>query len=328
MAQATDPFAIRNQVWADTLRLPCFITPPAALLTEVAALRQSPIPFQSKHLPALKRDVWYALKRPSDRSRMGALCIWPAQKCCVYVSGDQTPRVALLRLRVDPQFMADGVGMTVFAATLSAGSRRLWLEDVLLWKGRNMVAEEPFKARWNLAAQWLEHYCILDERLLGGLELALGRWAPLADVKPEGVWILQPDEVGRRGFLWIANTRATATETAVLTISSNKAPMFTQPVPSPRPAFTAPTLEVGPLVAKASRESGPDQWCLATGDSATLGRALIRRMEVSSALRSVSGDNCMVEVDWNSVFKKWEIRGVAPMGSVASVAAAFGPSAL
>jgi hypothetical protein len=308
IAPASDPFALRNQVWSDTLRLPCFITPPATLLTEITALRQYPIPFQSKHLPALKRDVWYALKRPSDRSRMGALCIWPAQKCCVYVSGDQTPRVALLRLRVDPQFMADGMGMTVFAATLSAGSRRLWIEDVLLWKGRNVWAEEPFKTRWNLAAQWLEHYCILDERLLGGLELALGRWAPLTDVKPEGVWILQSDEASRRGLLWIANKTQT--------VNTNQ----TAAVESPRPTFTAPMLEVGPLVAQASRESGPDQWALATSDGTSLSRALIRRLDVSSAMRSVAGNTCLVEVEWNRVFKKWEIRGLTSVGPSNSAA--------
>jgi hypothetical protein len=317
---ALDPFAIRNQVWADTLRLPCFITPPAALLAEIAALRQSPIPFQSKHLPALKRDVWYALKRPTDRSRMGTLCIWPAQKCCVYVSGDQPARVALLRLRVDPQFMADGMGMTVFSATLSAGTRRLWIEDVLMWKGRNVWAEESFKARWGLAAQWLEHYCIMDERLLGGLELALGRWSPLTDVKPEGVWILQSDEANHRGLLWIANTRDADTSQLSITPTAN-APMFSSP--SPLPVFTAPTLEVGPLIAKASRESGPDQWALTTADSVLLGRALIRRLEVSSALRSIVTPTCLVEVEWNGVFKKWEIGSVVSTGS-ASSAAAFG----
>jgi hypothetical protein len=306
-----DPFALRNQVWGDTLRLPCFITPPASLLTEIAALRQYPIPFQSKHLPALKRDVWYALKRPTDRSRMGTLCIWPAQKCCVYVSGDQQVRVALLRLRVDPQFLADGVGMTVFAATLSPSSRQLWLEDVILWKGRNVWSEEPFKARWNLAAQWLEHYCILDERLLGGLGLALGRWAPLTDVKPEGVWILQSDEAGQRGLLWIANNRL-----EIQPVNTVQKAV----VESPRPTFTAPTLEVGPLVAQASRESGPDQWALTTSDGVSLSRALIRRLEVSAAMRSNIGSTCMVEVEWNGVFKKWEIRGLASVGPSNSAA--------
>jgi hypothetical protein len=289
-----NPFELRSQLWGDTLRLPCFITPPPTLLAEVAALRQSPIPFQSKHLPALKRDVWFALRRPADRSRTGLLCIWPAQKCCVYVSGDHVPRVALLRLRVDPQFMADGVGLTVFAATLSPASRRLWIEDVVMWKGSRV--EETFKARWCMAAQWLEHYCILDERLLGGIEVALARWSPLADVKPEGVWILQADDVGRRGLLWIANTRAEK---------------GAEPPVSPRPTVTAPTLEAGALVARASREPGPDQWSLSAADNAALGRALIRRLDVSTALRSVTGSSCLVEVEWNSAFKKWEIRGVA-----------------
>jgi hypothetical protein len=298
---------MRNQVWGDTLRLPTFITPPTSLLTEVATLRQSPIPFQSKHLPALKRDTWFALRRPADRSRMGLLCIWPAQKCCVYVSGDQTPRVALLRLRVDPQFMVDGMGMTVFAATLSPGTRRLWIEDVVAWKG--VRVDETFRARWRMAAQWLEHYCILDERLLGGIEIALGRWAPLSDVKPDGVWILQPDEVGRRGLLWIANMRAT-----------------TAPAPeSPRPVVSAPVLEVGPLVARASREGGPDQWSLAAADGTSLGRALIRRLDVSSALRSTEGGSCLVEVEWNVVFKKWEVRCITTTTTTVSHANSFRP---
>jgi hypothetical protein len=305
---ATDPFAMRNQVWGDTMRLPIFITPPVSLMNEVTTLRHSPIPFQSKHLPALKRDVWFALKRPADRSRMGLLCIWPAQKCCVYVSGDQIPRVALLRLRVDPQFMADGLGMTVFAATLSPGPRRLWIEDVIMWKGERI--DKTFRERWRMAAQWLEHYCILDERLLGGLEIALGRWSSLTDVKPDGVWILQPDEVGRRGLLWIANTRTT-TET---------------PTPeSPRPVALAPVLEVGPLIARASREAGPDQWALVAADGSSLGRALIRRLDVSSALRSTGGTSCLVEVEWNNIFKKWEVRCLAASDAVASHANSFRP---
>jgi hypothetical protein len=312
--------AFRQQTWGDDLRLPTFTTPSTELYNDFSAIRQTPIPFQSKHLPALKRDVWFALQRPADRSRMGALCVWPAQKCCVYISGDAkggaTPRMAILRLRVDPQFFADGTGLTVFAATLSAGSRRLWVEDVLMWKGRNVWATETFRERWTLAAQWLEHYCIVDGRLMDGVELALGRWQSLDQVRPEGVWILQSDEAGRRGLLWIANQKRVEESNVVANISQEVAS-------SPRPVVSAPALEVGQLIAQAIRESGPDQWRLAAADGSVLGRALIRRLEVSSALRSLATDSCLVEVEWNEVFKKWEIRGLTTAGG-ASDSSFFG----
>ena len=53
--------------------------------------------------------------------------------------------MALLRLRIDPQFLAPGTGPTIFAATLSAAARGLWIEDVLQWNGRPV--EEPFSRR-------------------------------------------------------------------------------------------------------------------------------------------------------------------------------------
>jgi hypothetical protein len=314
--------AFKQQNWGDDLRLPTFTTPSTELYTDFSAIRQTPIPFQSKHLPALKRDVWFALQRPADRSRMGALCVWPAQKCCVYISGDAkggtaaVPRMAILRLRVDPQFFADGTGLTVFAATLSPSAHRLWVEDVLMWKGRNVWATETFRDRWCLAAQWLEHYCIVDGRLMDGVELALGRWQPLDQVRPEGVWILQSDEAGRRGLLWIANQKRVEEANTVANIDQ-------EVVSSPRPVASAPALEVGSLIAQAARESGPDQWRLAAADGSVLGRALIRRLEVSSALRSVGTDSCLVEVEWNDVFKKWEIRGLAPAGVVGASDSSF-----
>lgn len=307
---ATAP-AIRVQNWGDTLRLPTFQTVGtlqpelAAFLAEVDPLRNPgshiPVPLQSKHLPALKRGLWHALRRPAEKARQGLLCLWPTQKWCVYVSGDAPsprypiPRIALLRLRVDPQFFALGSGMTVFAATLCPAARRLWVEDVVSWKGRPTLMEEPFTKRWGLAAQWLEHYCIVEPRLVDGLELALGRWSALDTVQPVGAWFLQSDDPGRRPLVWSApHTAATVVEP-----------------PSPAPVATAPRLDVGPLVAIATRESGPDQWALTASDSTVLGRALIRTLGISSALRSVASGRTPVEVEWNAIFQKWEIKAVA-----------------
>lgn len=319
---ATAP-AIRVQNWGDALRLPTFQTMGtlqpelATFLAEVDPIRtrgsHTPVPFQSKHLPALKRGLWHALRRPTERVRQGLLCLWPAQKWCVYISGDAPsprfpmPRMALLRLRVDPQFFMPTAGLTVFAATLCPAARRLWVEDIVLWKGRALQEEESFTARWRLAAQWLEHYCIVEPRLVDGLELVLGRWGALETVQPTGPWFLQSDDPGRRPLFWSAASTASA---------------LPEP-PSPVPVATAPKLDVGPLVAVATRESGPDQWALTASDGVVLGRALIRTLDVSSALRSVAVGRTPVEVEWNTVFQKWEIKAIAGASDMPSPGSFF-----
>jgi hypothetical protein len=286
--------AIKVQNWGDSLRLPCFQNAAdfAELVTSLDGFRKPPVPLQSKHIPALKRNTWYVLRRPSDRVRSGLICVWPRYKCCVYISGDLRPRVALLRLRVDPQFFS-APGLTVFAATLSPAARRLWIEDVYLWKGRNVFAEETFRARIQLVDQWLEHYCILDAQLLDGLELEGARWEALDRLKPEGVWDLQTDEEGFRRLFWNAHYTPPTQEVPV----------------TPRPM--APKINEGPLVALASREPGPDQWALTTAEGDGLGRALIRKLDVSTALRGSKEKTVHLEVAWRSTFGKWEAIGLS-----------------
>ena len=65
----------------------------------------------------------------------------------------------------------------------------------------------------------------------------------------------------------------------------------------------------GPLVALAKKEPGPEQWSLWTSDGISLGRGLIRRLEVSSALRPLT--ESAVEVVWSTAFNKWEIQSVS-----------------
>jgi hypothetical protein len=307
MAATLAPLSIKLQGWGDDLRMPT-VMEPSQILGLVDSLRHPSIPLQSKHLPALKRNVWYALQRPADKSRTGLLCVLPREHCCVYVSGEPpshkrpTPRVGLLRLRVDPQFFAADAGPTVFAATLSAASRKLRIEDVILWKGRAVGEEEPFRKRWELASQWLEHCCMFDSILLGGLEVEMAKWQALEDIEPSGVWDIIQDQSGYRRLLWICKRDECAAE-----------PVTAPTAPAPAPAPAVPAAPAAPVVVEGTRtviavkESGPDQWALKSEDGVSLGRALIRTLDVSTALRSASSGESHVKVVWNASFKKWEI---------------------
>jgi hypothetical protein len=279
----------KNQVWSDTLRLPCVVNHESVKLISGLSPPSLPIPFQSKHLPSLKRNVWFALKRPIDRSKTGVLCIIPEKQLCIFVSGEQpskkypTPRVAIINIRVDPQFYEAGKP-TVIEATLSGRDRKLWIEDVCQWKGRILEAE-TFSQRWALAKQWLDHYCMFEADKLG-FTIELAPWGRLVDMKSDGMWELMPDEARQRRLRWMSKEKC-------------------EPVPLVPTVITTPK---GPAVAIATRcTSGPDQWDLTSSDGVSLGRALIRSMQMSTALRS-SKNVVRIEVDWQPGFKKWEAK--------------------
>lgn len=308
----------KNALWSDNLRLPCLDQVGAQTLLgllEAEAIRSNrPIPFQSKHVPSLKRNVWYALKRPVDKSRTGLLCVWPEKQSCVYISGDPPnkrfpiPRIAALDLRIDPQFYKSG--FTVFEATLSPIARTLLVEDVVVWKGRD-VTPDTFTERWLLAKQWIEHYCIAPP---GQLTLDLAPWSPLASVKPDGVWEFIEDDVRKRRLSWICRDLDQAEPVVTQT----------EPVQSNTHALSEVTVPVvgSKVVAVATRPAaaGPDQWDLTSSDGTALGRALVRTMHVSTELRTIKHNTVRLEVKWNTAFKKWEAVQIttspaSPMGN-------------
>jgi hypothetical protein len=162
---------------------------------------------------------------------------------------------------------------------------------------------ETFRKRWGMAAQWIDHYCIMDPRLLGGLQVEMASWSPLSSLRPEGVWELQADQADQRRFLWIASHHDDVTAAPAATAATAAA----EEVP-----IIVPTLEVvGPLIAIATREPGPEQWALTSSDGVSLGRALIRTLSVSDQLRSSKANTQRLEVVWNSTFQKWEVKGIA-----------------
>jgi hypothetical protein len=300
-------YTLRPQVWGDNLRLPTFMNAAGELRPLMEALEpyhRPHHPFQSKQLPSLKRDLWYVLKRPEDRSRTGLLCIWPAGNCCIFVGHKKT---VLLRLRIDPTLLTADAGLTVFAATLSSRDRALTIEDTILWRGAP-AQDKSFTERFTQANQWLEHYCIADPRLLGGVQVKMAAWGPLDTIlraergaEPGGVWDFQPNDARRPRLLWISNAKGP---------SIPSTPVMNAAIPAPVEPISLVLDSSGPLVAQAKKETGPEQWSLWSSDGVSLGRALIRRLEIGASLRSVATTS-PVEVAWSPTFNKWEIVAIS-----------------
>ncbi len=300
----------RNQNWGDDLRLPTCMDPLPIVTEVLEPLRRISLPFQNKHLPVLKRGSWYALKRPVDRSRTGLLCLWPERQAAIFVGSDRArTRVALLRLRVDPQFYAAGAGVTVFAATMCPASRELLMEDVLMWKGADVGNSLTFTKRSDLLSQWLDHYCEVDARLIGGLQVRAAAWTSLDAVTPDGVWEFQQDEAGRRRLMWLP-PRASTVADSVASLEAIPASPFVPTTTTPSPE-EIPNIQIDTLVAIATKEAGPEQWSLKSSDGISLGRALIRTFAVSAALRSCSSGVAHVTVEWNPQFSKWEVLALS-----------------
>ena len=306
----TREFTIKQQVWGDDLRLPTFVNAAVELRDLFPSIEpfQKPIhPFQSRLLPSLKRDLWYVQQRPVDRSRTGLLCIWPLGNCCIFIGHKKT---VLLRLRVDPELLTKEAGLTVFAATLSSRERTLSIEDTLMWRGA-LTQDSSFTDRFILANQWFDHYCITDARLMGGIQLKMASWGPLDTIlraergaEPGGVWDFQPNEARRPRLLWISNARGPSLPPSPV-VSATTAPLGTvEPI-----TLVLDSITEGALVAIAKKEPGPEQWSLWSSDGISLGRGLIRRLEVSNALRPLS--ESAVEVAWSTAFNKWEIQSIS-----------------
>lgn len=311
----TQLYTIRPQVWGDNVRLPTFMAAATELRSLFEAIEplQKPVnPFQSRHLPSLKRDLWYVLQRPADKSRSGFLCIWPQGGCCVFIGHKKT---VLLRLRIDPELLAKDAGLTVFAATLSSRDRALTIEDTLQWRGLPSH-DKSFTERFVLANQWFEHYCIADSRLLGGIQVKMATWGPLDTIlraergaEPGGVWDLQANDARRPRLLWISNARGPSLPSTPVLSGVPVVPAVSDLTLNPISLI----MDTSPLVATAKKESGPEQWSLWSSDGVSLGRGLIRRLDISAALRS-STVAVAVEVAWAPSFNKWEIMAPSLMG--------------
>jgi hypothetical protein len=301
----------------------------------------------SKKLGVIRHAQMTVAKR-SGPSRSGFLCFYPPLKVAIFVEeGEQrhheekrSPRVAILRMRHSPSIYNGGGA--IFAATLVVADSTLWIEDVLTWQGQNVWATQSFSRRWALLKSWFEQDWSEDEVLQRGLIIKPRQPQALVNFKPQpgDVWEFIPEDAARRRLMWKDRRNAPM----VLSSYPQKPqpprqPRHTQPVKAePEPEIPKNTIQIGildtyfpslpqandgSLIAVAKKDmSGPDVYSLFSAERNPLGIAVIRKLQISHAMRKYCTDTTLVKVMWNNSFDRWEIVEVN-MANAASPGDAF-----
>lgn len=171
----------------------------------------------------------------------------------------------------------------IFTACLDKSDGYLWLEDILVWQGKNIHREQTFTSRRSLMKSFLEHHWMPDVRAAGGLHIRVSNYKPLEELKnysDQTAWWaidLCPDMPDRRRIRLKASGGNYST-----------------------------------LVAEIRPVTGlPDVYELWSAENQCVGRAAIQELALSKVIREkVAQEKVYVEVDWNDSFQKFRVLKV------------------
>ena len=178
-----------------------------------------------------------------------------------------------IRIRLEDSFYEEGI--TLFLAYEYEDC--IFLEDVLIWKGKDVWSSELFKTRWNYLKDFLKEWRVDTE--LQGKKISIASYTSLSSIVPP------PD-----GMILELIPNQARQKRLNLMLESEK-----------------PPTEVG-WVATRETSRGPDVYSVSKTDSTESdGIACVQSLAVSRALRVKTPDSFPVRCQWHERFKKWEI---------------------
>jgi hypothetical protein len=194
----------------------------------------------------------------------------PSTPATFYSIGGTVP----VRIRLNDSFYADG--QTVLLAY--EHDDHLMLEDVLVWKGKEVWSRETFQHRWNYFKEFLTEW--IPDRPLQGYSIDIASYTSL-----DALTRAPPD-----GFLLELIPNQARQKRLILMLEAE-----------------APVAAEGWMAVRESAR-GPDVYSvIKVGSTTSEGIACVQSLAVSRALRTQSLDTFPVRCQWHERFKKWEI---------------------
>jgi hypothetical protein len=261
------------------------------------------------------------------RNRAGLLVLQAGQPAIYWNTEQDCPYT--LKLQVPATFTHSGTWIII--ATLSRTERLLTLEDVWTAAGQPLLQSKSYSERW---PRLCEAYTALSEQqYFLGCELRLVRplsFAQFAERAEESgtVWEFQPDVPMRRRLVWMIpgarrDSAIPQLKRPIVDENNHFIPLikcsgpqpkhvaYTKPTTRPQPRIRAPEIAQlrAALLKKDSKTALPDSYILEAAEGADLGRVCVPTLTSSHELRQATAerDSIMVEVKYNSNFKKYEV---------------------
>ena len=257
--------------------------------------------FKEEDLYSLEKGTFVASLRPRG-VLSGFLVIAPNADYAVYIpplSAKIGPK--RIRMRIKP-FEKVSIVSVYWSDT-----KRLILEDVLVWDGEPVWFSKSFEIRWNtLMNEFVETRFKADSVYQGAtIECAKYQSLDTLDTPPPNTVVeFTPMDSKRKRWIWITGARGKREEPTAKVEKAEKA----EKVEKVENAKKTENV-VQEWLAKKEPGSGPDVFTLFRS-GVNQGYSLVRTLAISRALRNSSLEDIPVKVEWNPTFGKWEIVGL------------------
>ena len=281
--------------------------------SEDLVLRQRLDPERAK--PILQRGGFYVMEN-EGRADPGFLVFLPG-KPPIYMQvkrGTQQERGwkgCTLRMRVSTS-LSDGGG-TILIATLDDVLHRLRIEDVWMWKGKQVVKTEGFNTRRAYLKEFVEHHWVPDARLLGGIFTSVAQPISLEQFSLKRSWEqchsieFIPEMPGKRRMIWFLEAQVKAAEAH----AGLKQVRTGTSVGQAPPQTVIVTTGQKRVIAKYD-DKLPDIYHIYE-NGALLGDASVQQLGLSKTLREISAaepNGVEVSVEWNEEFGGYVVLSV------------------
>jgi hypothetical protein len=189
-------------------------------------------------------------------------------------------------------------GVTICLANLLSGESLVQIEDLLVYKGRDLWSTAVYSKRWEALQEFWQslppEQPLMECKVQLVQPISLDAWD--LQYNAQIYWIIQPDHCRQARWYW----KDTVT-------------------PHHKVEFHAPTMKRSPMVVPIlcarcapSKSVLPDNYTLFSQEDTVIGTASITTLALSMILREKACDGIPVEVQWNERFQKYQILRLMP----------------
>ena len=220
------------------------------------------------------------------------------------------------------------IGALVLSATYYANERKMVVEDIIYYNGKNVWATETFTQRWNTLGQICSRV-LRPDTVAQGFEIvtiqpeSISSWLNRHSFDGVFAWEFIIDKPGWRRVIW---------RTSVIAVHApKKVPQLREPDQSLQQLqvesseiFKSQDVLIA-LLKKDTTTTLPDSYIIYAADHSNQGPPAVKKLTLSLALRAAlqTDTTCKVKLQFNDNFKKYEVVEIVHNNSPVAEASTF-----